>query len=322
MGEVGRVLVTGAAGFLGRAVVAEAVSQGWYVTGLVRSGEAPGAQISLACDLAGASARATLAEVLPRVDAVIHCAASLSGDQVAHARDTDRATQTLLQALSITPKRLVHVSSIAVLGSSGLIDGDLISETSAIESDSAGRDTYARAKLSQELQVRDVARDTGLPVWMMRPGAVFGPDRLWNAHVGPAFGPRLIRMETKGEVPLSFIDHTADALVRAAGIAPPDPVSVVHVLDDDLPDRARFLAAMQTTGWPERVVPFNWRWVRPVAAILGQSGRASSLFNAATLRARYQPLRYSNARLHDVLGWEPRFDFDAAFAESLQRQSG
>ncbi|KNG93539.1 NAD-dependent epimerase/dehydratase family protein [Pseudaestuariivita atlantica] len=320
MGDVGRLLVTGAGGFLGRAVVAEAKARGWHVTGHVRSGQVPEAQASLSCDLTAPEAKAKLIEVLPRVDAVIHCAASLSGDPVIQSRDTDRGTQVLMQALSVVPKRLVHVSSIAVIGATGLSDGSTVTEATPIETLPAGRDAYARAKLAQEWQVRDAARDVGLPVWILRPGAVFGPGRLWNAHIGPAFGDTVIRMERCGEVPLAFIDHTAQVLVAAAGLAPPELVSVVHVLDDDLPDRARFLATMRQTGWPSRVVPFNWRWLRPAAAVLGQSGSASSLFQAPTLRARYQPLRYSNTRLHKLLGWTPTHDFDAAFAESLRRE--
>ncbi|MGR3501873.1 NAD-dependent epimerase/dehydratase family protein [Pseudaestuariivita sp.] len=315
MGEVGRVLITGASGFIGRATVAEAVARGWYVTAFSRGADVPGAQVVRTCDLAEPSARAALDEELPRVDAVIHCAASLSGDPLVQSRDTDRATQTLLQALAVAPKRLVHVSSIAVIGAMGHANGALIDETSEVETRTAGRDAYARAKLVQEQHVRATARDIGLPVWIMRPGAVFGPDRLWNAHIGPTFGPTLVRMETRGQVPLSYIDHCAQALVLAAGQAP-EGIQTVHVLDDDLPTRARFLAAMRQTGWPERVVPFHWRWLRPAAALLGQSGTASSLFQIETLRARYQPLTYSNAALH-ALGWTPGMDFDAAFAASV-----
>lgn len=321
MGEVGRMLITGGSGFLGRAVVAEALAQGWHVTALSRSGEVPDAQISLACDLAAPGARAQLAELLPRVDAVIHCAASMSSDPVAHARDTDLATQQLLQALSVTPVRLVHVSSIAVVAAGGLSDGTLIDESAPMETETAGRDAYARAKLAQEWQVRDVARDTGLPVWIMRPGAVFGPHRLWNAHIGPALGPTLIRMERKGEVPICFVDHCADALVRAAGKEPPRGIEVVHVVDDDLPSRARFLARMRSTGWPERVVPFNWRLLRAATFVLGQSRRIARKLPPLTLRARYQPLRYANSALHRLLGWSPRLNFDEAFAESLRREA-
>ena len=319
MGEVGRMLVTGAAGFLGQAVVAEAKSQGWHVTGHVRKGEAPGAAVSFECDLAAPGAKAKLAEVLPRVDAVVHCAASLSGDPVAHARDTDRATQALLQALAVTPKRLVHVSSIAVLTASGLDDGALVNEATPLETAPTGRDAYARAKLAQEYLVRDTVRDTGVRAWVLRPGAIFGPGRLWNAHIGPNFGDTVIRMEKRGEVPLSFIDHCVEAVVTAAGIAPPEAVSTVHVLDDDRPTRAQFLARMVAEGWPTRVIPFNWRLMRPAAAVLGQS--RSAMFQAPTLRARYQPLRFANARMGKLLGVEARFDFEGAFAESLRRSA-
>lgn len=321
MGDLGRLLVTGASGFIGQAVVQRAVAAGWHVTGLARRDAVPGAHVTEPLDLADPSAKTRLIALLPHVDAIIHCAASLTGDQVAHARDTDLATQQLLQALNVVPVRLVHVSSIATVTSTGLSDGALVDESTPMETASAGRDAYASAKLAQEWQMRDAAQETGLPVWIMRPGAVFGPHRLWNAHIGPAFGPTLIRMEQTGEVPLCFIDHCADALVRAAGLAPPSPAAVVHVLDDDRPERARFLSAMQLTGWPERVIPFNWRWLRPAAAILGQSGRAAQLFHPATLRARYQPLRFGNDRMHHWLGCGAQAGFEDCFAASLEREA-
>ncbi len=128
-------------------------------------------------------------------------------------------------------------------------------------------------------------------------------------------------MERKGEVPICFVDHCADALVRAAGTEPPRSVEVVHVLDDDLPTRAQFLAKMRSTGWPGRVVPFNWRWLRAAALLLGQSRKVARKLPPLTLRARYQPLRYSNKPLHRLLGWTPRMTFDEAFAESLRREA-
>ena len=160
------------------------------------------------------------------------------------------------------------------------------------------RDAYTRAKLAQEAAVSA----SGLSSCIARVGAVWGPGRLWNAHLGVPLGPVLIRIGAGGEVPLAHVQNVALALVMLAETG----VGVINVVDDDRPSPRAYVAALRSGGWPRLVIPLSWRVLDALCALPLPGG----LFRRPTLRARMMPRRYSNARLHD-LGWSPIIGFQA-----------
>ena len=138
MGEI-TILVTGAAGFLGRHAVAAARARGHRVRALVRGESVPegwrkDTMISVVLtDLAVASP--ALDAALDGVDAVIHAAASLGGDKAVQNRDTLLATETLLAAMVRTrpAPRLVLVSSISVYSAMFIAEGSRVDENTPLE---------------------------------------------------------------------------------------------------------------------------------------------------------------------------------------------
>lgn len=317
------LVVTGAAGFIGRRVVLEARARGHRVRAVVRPGGPlpvwdDGVQVH-PVDLAGPGAAAALGPVLAGADVVVHAAATLSGDAAAQAALTLGGTRALCEALRAAPAaNLVLISSLAVYGVRGLRAGDLLTEDTPLARDPSALDAYARAKLEQEAIARAVRPD----LTILRPGAVFGPGRLWNAHIGIGLGPAVLQLGRAGQVPLSHVDHCAAAIVLAAEHRACSAGSmVINVVDDDLPDRARFLRALARDGWPRVVLPGDWRLLLVVArglAALGLGARLPGLLRPGILRARMLPLRYSNDRLHRVLGWQPRAGFEATMAHAIK----
>ncbi|MFP4328163.1 MAG: NAD-dependent epimerase/dehydratase family protein [Paracoccaceae bacterium] len=313
------LVITGAGGFLGRHAVAEARARGHAVQAVLR-GDPPegwGAGVQpVTADLADPTATATLTRALRGADAVIHAAAALTGDDATHARDTLGTTKTLLAAmaaLGADAPRLVLVGSLAVYDHRALPEGGTLDETASLEPRPWRRDAYCRAKLAQEALCQEAARAQGFDLTILRPGAIYGPGRAWNAHLGPGFGPVLLRLSGKGEVPLSHVTHAAEAAVRAAE-APTEGVTVINVVDDALPDRAAFIAAFRKSGWPGLVLPLPWKLLRMVSPLA--PAFAPGLLRAEVLAARAKPLRYANARLH-ALGWKPRIGFEEALAQAL-----
>ena len=278
------ILVTGAAGFVGSAALAEALARGHAARGLVR------AQADLATD--------DLSQVLAGVDVVIHCAAALHGDDATQARDTGLATQRLIAAMSHQSARpkLVLVSSMNVYAGD-LPPGTLIDETTPTEPAPALRDAYTRAKLGQEAAVAA----SGLTCCILRVGAVWGPGHVWNAHLGVPLGPVLIRIGATGELPLAHVRNVALALVIAAETG----TGIINVVDDNRPSPKDYVAALRRDGWPKLVVPLPWRLFDLLCGLPLPGG----LFRRPTLRARMMPRRYTNARLH-TLGWAPVVGFD------------
>lgn len=322
------LMITGAAGYVGRATVAAARAAGHDVVAVVRlAGVVPdtwaddeGIEV-VEADLSDPACIPALD--MEGIDAVIHAAASLSGDDAEQARSTMNGTLHLVQAIAdseLSP-RLVLVSSISVYSGMGLLANPMIDETSMLERNPSARDAYCRAKLEQEDICVDAAQELNLELRLMRLGAVFGPERLWNAHVGPGIGPFVLRLNDGGEIPLCHVHHAANALVRAAELpvpqGPDGPIEVLNLIDDDLPDRIRFLNAMARTGWPKIIVPVHWRLFDLLASALTWLPGLPGLLRRETLRHRMASAFYPNARLKERLGLPATPAFEHAFAQSL-----
>jgi len=352
MSEKLNLVITGAGGFIGRQTVAVARARGHAVRAVVRKQASvprdwqtdPMIEVVIS-DLAGDGAIEHLEAALDRTDAVIHAAAAMAGDDVQQTRDTVCALEAVIATIVRQPRprpRLVLVSSITVYDALAMVPFAMLDETSPIESTPQSRDAYCRSKLQQEKLAVEAARKHDLFVRIMRPGAVFGPGRIWNGHLGPRLGPVVLLVETRGEIPVSFIAHCAEALVLAAEVpitkddyevsdAPSDApnlapsgaagcVEVINVIDDDRPTRAGYMASLQRPGQRTFVLGgIQWLLSKAATALnaLGLSRRLPGLLRPAILAARMKPLTYSNARLRERLGWQPSSSFNEAMTTSL-----
>lgn len=316
MGEMS-LLITGAGGFIGRATVAEARRRGLPVRALIRGSRPvdwerdPGITLVRA-DLSQPGAQTALREAAEGVGAVLHCAAHLGADPGRHAADTVDATERLLSALDpAAPPRLVLVSTIAVYRTAALEPGATVTEATPLDDVSDPRDAYVGAKLAQEQLCLRHAAATGAELWLLRPGIVFGAARLWNAHLGIKAGPGLIGCGSGGELPLVHVDRVAEALVSAALTPAPEP-RALNLLDDDRPDRKRFLRALERqTGWPRLVLPLPFAIWQAVSGTLSPlENRLPGLLRAPALKARLMPLSYPNDQLRKRLKprAQPRFE--------------
>ncbi|WP_209069688.1 NAD(P)-dependent oxidoreductase [Shimia sp. R11_0] len=315
------IVITGANGFVGRACVAEARRQGVPVRALIRDplkapnnwADDPEIEIVIR-DLAEADE--TLSEVLEGAGAVIHCAATLAGD---HARDTLAASTYLIEALvGAKVPHLILAGSLSVYDVAGVPDGGTLREDSPVGT--KGRDLYAQAKAAQEQQFFDGAALYGFALSVLRLGAVWGAGQLFNAHIGPALGPLVLRIDGGGSVPLCRRDLAAETLVRAATRSETDfgtGLGVINVLDDDLPDRRRFVAALKACGWPRYQMPVPLRLMRLIAAATPNNNALPGLLHPAILEARHRPLHYDNAMMHKRLGPVTMMPFERAMQGAI-----
>lgn len=289
--------VTGAAGFLGAEVARIARARGHRVRRLGRS-PAPG--IDIAADLATGLPQGALVGV----DAVIHCAAALTGTDAAMLRDTVLGTRNVMTAARRAGARVVLAGSLSVYAAAagpGPLDED-----APLEDALALRDGYTRAKRAQE----DVARDAGVPLRIMRIGALWGPGRLWNAHLGPVAGPVLFLMR-RAPLPVAHVTNAALAMVIAAE-GRWDGVEAINVLDDDLPLPRRWLAAL--SHGPRVVVPVPLPLMMLAARLVAPLGpRVPGLLRRPVLMSRMAPRTHATRRLK-ALGWQPAVGFDAGMA--------
>lgn len=315
MGAVSRIVITGATGFIGHAAVVEARKRGLHVVAVLRGagpdGWAQDAGITL-CPFDLTQPGKALAKAMQGADAVIHAAG--------HLHDTpeqaERLTRAVLRAMQeARVPQLVLVSSLSVYDTMALPIGGTLTEDCPLEQEAQARDGYVLAKLVQERLCGDAAAAQGFALWRLRPGAVFGPGRVWNAHIGPALGPAVVRLGGAGQVPLCHVTRCGWALVQAA-VTPGS--GALNILDDDLPTRARFIRSLRRAGWPRAVVPLPWQAVLPLARILKRLHVPGlpGLLREPVLRARITPLEYSNAAMRSALGDCASPDFEPLMTQA------
>jgi predicted dehydrogenase/nucleoside-diphosphate-sugar epimerase len=198
----GGVLVTGGAGFLGRAVAAELRKRNWTTRVVSRnippsSKKLPGVEYAVA-DLGGDIP----IEVLKDISVVVHCAAETSGGKEAHQRNSIQATRNILISMANAGvKKIVHISSIAVLKTCREI-GRPVDENTPFVTDSEGRGPYVWGKVESEKLALNLCKELNIDIRVIRPGALVdynvfeAPGRL-GREVGPFFvciGGRKSRM--------------------------------------------------------------------------------------------------------------------------------
>lgn len=314
--------MTGAGGFLGRRVVDAAIEAGHEVVAMVR----PTATVDLGtADVVRGDLRrrGPWSESLGPVDAVVHLAAATSGDLSEQFAGTVVATENVLAALPLAAlSRFVHVSTIAVYDFAALPAHATVDESTPLEPSPDRRDPYTETKLLQERLVRSVCEEAGVPLAVLRPGAVYGPDKDWGLGVATRVGPVGLLFSPDATPPLTYVDNCADAIVAAID-APGAAGVTCNVVDDEPPTYARFLASGREHGIPTGpVIPVPWRLVDAlgrVLALIGTrfTGGAMKLPEVLVHRrqqARWKPLRFPNGRARCQLGWAPRVTFDEAMA--------
>jgi nucleoside-diphosphate-sugar epimerase len=167
------VLVTGASGFIGRALCQHLVSSGLAVMPVVRQPSAvPGEQVL------GASDAQAWHEALRNSQSVVHLAGR-AHVMLEHARDPLQAfreanVQTTLtlaeQAAKAGVRRFVFVSSIKV-------NGEQTAPGSCFTAQDTPRpaDPYAVSKWEAEQGLKKIAQRTGMELVIIRPPLVYGP---------------------------------------------------------------------------------------------------------------------------------------------------
>jgi dihydroflavonol-4-reductase len=173
------ILVTGAAGFLGSAVVRRALARGLRVRVLVRPG-------SVLRNLAGLAPvrvvvgdirdRAAMTRAMSGVRYLLHVAADYrlwapAGDDIVRA-NTEGTETALLCAQQCGVERVVYTSSVATLRVAGATAP--VNEDAAIGTDEA-IGAYKLSKVLAERLVERLAADAGLPAVIVNPSTLIGP---------------------------------------------------------------------------------------------------------------------------------------------------
>lgn len=318
MGEpAGTAVVTGAAGFVGRALCGALTDDGWQVRALLRR---PTAGPWSTCAVAELGTQPVPAALLAGADVVFHLAGKAhsveevgEGD-AAYTRSNVAGTAAVLAAAEHAGvPRVVYLSSVKAAGSAAHGATD--------ESVTAPPDTpYGRSKAEAERLVL-AAGPGGQHVCVLRPALVYGPGVKGNLL-------RMLAAVDRGRFPpvpefgnRRSMVHVRD-LVDAARLVAATPAAGgrTYVVTDGRPCSTReiYLAMAAALG---RRVP-GWSLPRPALRALAPVGDLGGRVRGRRLpfdTTAYQRLAesawYSSARLERETGFRAGRDLPSALPE-------
>ncbi|WP_323118369.1 UDP-glucose 4-epimerase family protein [Burkholderia alba] len=302
-----RILVTGANGFVGRALCRVLLARGHTVTGLVRKSgscvRGVAEWVDERADFHG------LPDNWPEgfaADCVIHLAARVHvmddkapDPQAAFRESNVLGTQRVAQAAQRHGvRRFVFLSSIKAVAE--IDDGRPLDETA----EPSPQDAYGCSKLEAEKMLVQFGSETGMETVIVRPPLVYGP------HVRANF-LRMMDVVRRGiPLPLGavgarrslvYVDNLADALALCAA----DPRAAnhcFHVADDGALTVPELLARIGLhLQRPARLVPVPVAWLRAVGKLTGRTGMIERLTG---------DLRVDASLIREALGWRPPHTVD------------
>ncbi len=310
------VLVTGASGFVGRAVCATLRDAGWRVTPVWRRPQ-PGMTGHDGVVAGDITAVEDWRPLLEGHTAVVHLAA------VTHSGGLhDRRALEHYRAVNVSASRhlarqardcgvphFVFMSSIKVNGESTLraVDG---ARAFGPDDVPAPEDNYGRTKLEAERELTSVFAGSSTGLTIIRPPLVYGPGQRGNMQ-------RLLEWVRRGwPLPLGEVDNRR-SLVYSGNLAhavlcsllnPCGAPRCVTLADVTLstPDLVRALAVAM--GVKARL----FRLPRQVLLVL----RAMPP-TAATIRRLSDSLEVDSRSARERIGWSPPVDFETALEQTV-----
>lgn len=303
-----KVLVTGATGFVGRALLGELGAHGYRAIPVVRRI----AGLSHEVIIPDMHSQTDWRAVLAGCDAVVHLAARVhvmhdtAVDPLAlyRATNTDATLNLARQATEAGVKRFVFISTIKVNGEGR--------DAPYIETDQpVPEDAYAISKWEAEQGLRQIEKETGLEVVILRPPLVYGPGVKANFL-------RLMQIVARGwPLPLGAIRNRRSLLYLGnfidairLSLEHPDAAGQTFLIDDGQPVSTPELirAVAHAMGRPARLLVVPVGMLQFAGALMGKQAAVARLTGS---------LWVDSSLIRSRLGWTPPYTMEAGLAETV-----
>ncbi|WP_042268700.1 UDP-glucose 4-epimerase family protein [Paraburkholderia heleia] len=309
------VLITGANGFVGRALCVAFSRAGHSTTGLIRQpgGCVAGTQewVHTGMNFAG------LPEAWPaalQVDCVVHLAArvhfmqDVASDPLAEFRATnvDGTLRVAKAAHAKGVRRMVFVSSVKAMAEAD--EGHPLRE----DAPPLPQDPYGQSKYEAERALIQYGKESGLEVVIVRPPLVYGPGvranflRLMTAI---SQGLPLPLGAIRAKRSLVYVENLADALVHCATDRRAEGQCFLVADGDDLTVAELAHSLARHLQAPARFLPVPSGWLRLAGRLTGRSAQVDRLIGS---------LQVDTDHIRTVLDWRPPFSTDQGLAATAR----
>jgi nucleoside-diphosphate-sugar epimerase len=315
------ILLTGATGFIGRAVTTTLLENSSFVVATVR------ARVTQAMPVCEALRWVVVGDIhaqtvwqpyLDGVQTVVHCAGrahvlreQATDAQAAFLEVNVAGTLRLAQQAAVAGvQRFVFLSSIGVNGNQTSVPFDEAATPHP-------HDAYAVSKFEAEQALLALAAQTGMEVVIIRPPLVYGPG-------APGNFASLVRWVQRGlPLPLgavhnqrSFValDNLVSMVLLCADRAlSPQAANQVFVVADgeDVSTSTLLRKVARAAGRPSRLLPVPASWLRAGAGLLGKRAVADRLLGN---------LQVDATKARTLLGWRPVITMDEQLAKMFEHK--
>lgn len=313
--QLGTILLTGASGFVGKAVLRTAQQRGLKIRPVYRSKDSAKGQFSFEI-VSGLDGETDWMQALQGVDVVIHAAARahVMREEVVdplheYRRVNVEGTLNLArQAAAAGVRRFVFISSIKVNGESTQPDCPFYADD-----DPAPEDAYGLSKAEAETQLRLLDKKTGMEVTIIRPPLIFGPGVKGNFS-------SLINWVRKGlPLPLAGITHNQRSLVGIDNLVDLILVCTTHpkaahqtflVSDGQDLSTAELLRKIgKVLGRPTRMLWMPAGLIAFIASFVGKKVISKRLLGS---------LQVDIQKTSEMLGWKPKVGIDEGLRRAVE----
>ena len=299
-----RILVLGAGGFLGQAVVRRLASEGHQLTCVVRNLESAATHEGVRYIEAVLDDIRIVMDVAKAADRILHFAwdttpGTSSGQPTLEVIHNLMPTLRLLEAMNCFPVRsqFIFVSSA---GATYAPSTECATETSQVNPSSY----YGAAKLSTEMFLRAYSAQSGNPVVVVRPSNVYGPGQKAKRQFGIV--PTMMRA----------IQENETFQIWGDGGATRD-----YLFVDDF---VEFFVALLSRQWHGFHL-FNV--ASGAACSINRLCQLLEKISGKRLSVEYVPARgvdsggraVDSTKARDELGWRPRIELEAGLTETWCR---
>lgn len=302
------LLVTGATGFVGQALLPKLVAGEYAVRAVSRRQMPTGVRAGIDWVVADLPSAASL----DGCDAVVHLAARVhvmrerAADPLAEFRrvNVDATERLARRAAAAGVRRFVFLSSVKV-------NGEETAPGQPFRADDAPtpEDAYGVSKYEAEEALHRVAAETGLEVVIIRPPLVYGPGVKGNFRTMLDWlrrGLPLPLASLGNRRSLVGVDNLCDLILTC--LSHPRAANETFLVSDgrDLSTAELLRLAGEAMGRPALLWPCPPSLLKGAAAMVGKPGIARRLCGN---------LQVGIGKTQDVLGWHPPFSVE----EGLRR---